>query len=106
MQGNHAQRWIERGLTAFATGVCVVHRPPYVVWRNPPTDFRSRGSVSKNPARVIGVAAVAIQVRNRKEAGQSITFSEACLENRDYALAIKREFRSWARAVEAAFSEV
>ncbi len=30
--------------------------------------------------------------------GQSITFREVCLENRDYALAIKREFRSWARA--------
>jgi hypothetical protein len=42
-------------------------------------------------------------IRNRKEAGQSITFSEVCLENRDYALAIKREFRSWARALEAAF---
>jgi hypothetical protein len=37
--------------------------------------------------------------------GQSITFSEVCFENRDYALAIKREFRSWARALEAAFLE-
>jgi hypothetical protein len=42
-------------------------------------------------------------IRNRKEAGQSFTFSEVCLENRDYALAIKREFGSWARALEAAF---
>jgi hypothetical protein len=42
-------------------------------------------------------------IRNRKESGQSITFSEVCLENRDYALAIRREFRSWARAIEAAF---
>ncbi len=42
-------------------------------------------------------------IRNRKEAGQSITFSEVCFENRDYALAIKREFRSWKRALEAAF---
>ena len=43
-------------------------------------------------------------IRNRKEAGQSITFSEVCLEDRDYTLAIKREFRSSARALEAAFS--
>jgi hypothetical protein len=42
-------------------------------------------------------------IRNRKEAGQSITFSEVCFENRDYALAIKREFHSWAKALQAAF---
>jgi len=42
-------------------------------------------------------------LRNRKEADQSFTFSKVCLENRDYALAIKREFGSWARALEAAF---
>jgi hypothetical protein len=45
------------------------------------------------------------RIRNRNEAGKSITFSEVCFENRDYALAIKREFRSWARALEAAFLE-
>jgi hypothetical protein len=28
---------------------------------------------------------------------------EVCFENRDYALAIKREFKSWARAPEAEF---
>ncbi len=32
----------------------------------------------------------------------TIKFSEVCLENRDYALAIRREFRSWARAIEEA----
>ena len=42
-------------------------------------------------------------LRNRKEADQPFTFSEVCLENRDYALAIKREFGSWARALEEAF---
>jgi hypothetical protein len=42
-------------------------------------------------------------LRNRKEADQLFTFSEVCLENRDYALAIKREFGSWARALEEAF---
>jgi hypothetical protein len=42
-------------------------------------------------------------IRNRKESDQLFTFSEVCLENRDYALAIKREFGSWARALEEAF---
>jgi hypothetical protein len=42
-------------------------------------------------------------LRNRQSAGQSLTYSEVCLENRAYALAIRREFGSWARAVEAAF---
>jgi hypothetical protein len=42
-------------------------------------------------------------IRNRKEVSQSITFSEVCFENRDYALAIKREIHSWARALQAAF---
>ncbi|MFN9414147.1 MAG: hypothetical protein ACK57V_17465, partial [Pirellula sp.] len=42
-------------------------------------------------------------LRNRTESDQPFTFSEVCLENRDYALAIKREFGSWARALEEAF---
>ncbi len=42
-------------------------------------------------------------LRNRKEAGQSITFTEVCLENRAHALAIRREFGSWQRAIEVAF---
>jgi hypothetical protein len=41
-------------------------------------------------------------IRHRKESGRSIVFSEACLENRDYAFANRREFRSWARVVDAA----
>jgi hypothetical protein len=44
-------------------------------------------------------------IRNRKEAGQSISFSEVCFENRDYALAIKREFGSWARAIETVIGD-
>jgi hypothetical protein len=41
-------------------------------------------------------------IRNRLAAGQTLAFTEVCLENRDYALAIRREFGSWARALEAA----
>jgi hypothetical protein len=33
-------------------------------------------------------------IRNRQAAGQTLAFTEVCLENRDYALAIRREFGS------------
>ena len=46
--------------------------------------------------------AMLLWIRNRKKSGESLTFTEVCLENRDFALSIRREFRSWARAVEAA----
>ncbi len=46
--------------------------------------------------------AMLLWIRNHKEAGQSINFSEVCFENRDYALAIRSEFRSWTRAIKAA----
>jgi hypothetical protein len=49
--------------------------------------------------------AMLLWIRNRKEAGQSFTFSEVCFENRDYALAIKREFGSWARAIETVIGD-
>jgi hypothetical protein len=45
---------------------------------------------------------ILLWIRNREEAGQSISFSDVCLEYRDYASAILGEFRSWSRAVEAA----
>lgn len=41
-------------------------------------------------------------LRNRQASGQSLIYSEVCLENRDHALAIRREFGSWVRAIEAA----
>jgi hypothetical protein len=41
-------------------------------------------------------------LRNRKDSGQSLIYSEVCLENRDYALAIRREFRSWINALDTA----
>jgi hypothetical protein len=40
-------------------------------------------------------------LRNRQAAGQSLVYSEVCLENRDYAHAIRREFGSWQKAIEA-----
>jgi hypothetical protein len=44
-------------------------------------------------------------IRSRQAAGQTLAFTEVCLENRDYALAIRREFGSWAKAVQAAGSQ-
>ncbi len=43
--------------------------------------------------------AMLLWLRNRQSAGQTLVYTEVCLENRDYALAIRREFGSWARAV-------
>ena len=41
-------------------------------------------------------------LRNRQASGQTLIYSEVCQENRAYALAIRREFGSWARAIQAA----
>ncbi len=41
-------------------------------------------------------------LRNRQAAGQSLVYSEVCLENRDHALAIRREFGSWKTAIDEA----
>ena len=59
-------------------------------------------NVTRRRPKNLDREAMLLWIRNRKESGQSLTFTEVCLENRDYALAIRREFRSWGRAVEAA----
>lgn len=46
--------------------------------------------------------AMILWIRNRQAAGESLVYTDVCLENRAYALAIKREFGSWARAVQVA----
>ena len=45
--------------------------------------------------------AMILWLRDRRAAGQSLIYSEVCLENRAHALAIRRTFRSWAKAIEA-----
>ncbi|MFN5103212.1 MAG: hypothetical protein ACK5GJ_10505 [Planctomycetota bacterium] len=75
-------------------------------WREALTEAGiNLANVTRHKPKNLDRDAMLLWIRNRKEAGQSITFSEVCFENRDYALAIKREFRSWARALEAAFLE-
>jgi hypothetical protein len=41
-------------------------------------------------------------LQQRHSAGQSLGWTKVCLENRDYALAIRREFQSWRKALQAA----
>lgn len=73
-------------------------------WREALTEAGiNLANVTRHKPKNLDRNAMLLWIRNRKEAGQSITFSVICFENRDYALAIKREFRSWARALQAAF---
>jgi hypothetical protein len=44
-------------------------------------------------------------IRGRHETGKTLMYRDACLENRDYALAIRREFGSWIRAVREALGK-
>jgi hypothetical protein len=44
-------------------------------------------------------------IRGRYETGKTLMYRDACLENRDYALAIRREFGSWIRAVREALGK-
>lgn len=41
-------------------------------------------------------------LQERHAAGQTLVWTEVCLENRDYAVAIRRTFRSWGNALIAA----
>ena len=41
-------------------------------------------------------------LRQRQAAGQTLAYTEVCLQYRDKALAIRRRFRSWKKALEAA----
>jgi len=41
-------------------------------------------------------------LQQRHAAGQSLRWTVVCLENRDHALAIRRVFRSWRDAIDAA----
>ncbi len=38
-------------------------------------------------------------LKQRQAAGESLVWTEVCLESRDYALAIRRTYRSWAKAL-------
>jgi hypothetical protein len=44
-------------------------------------------------------------LRQRQAAGQSMTYTEVCLENRDKAMAVRRTFGSWSKAMEETKSD-
>lgn len=76
----------------------------FVSWREAIAEAGiNLANVTRHKPKNLDRDAMLLWVRNRKEAGQPITFFEVCLENRDFALAIKREFRTWSRALKAAF---
>ncbi len=41
-------------------------------------------------------------LQQRQAAGKSLKWTAVCLENRDYALAIRRTFGNWRDAIDAA----
>jgi hypothetical protein len=41
-------------------------------------------------------------LKQRHAAGQSLRWTVVCLENRDYALAIRRTFGNWGKSLDAA----
>lgn len=59
-------------------------------------------NVTHRKPRNLDREAMLLWLRNRQFAGQSVIWTDVCLENRDYALAIRREFGSWAKARAAA----
>jgi len=59
-------------------------------------------SVTHRRPKNLDREAMLLWLRNRQSAGQSVIWTDVCLENRDYALAIRREFGSWRNAIQAA----
>jgi DNA polymerase-3 subunit epsilon len=59
-------------------------------------------NVSHRRPRHLDREMMILWLRNRHAAGQSLIYTEVCLENRDHALAIRRAFDSWSKALKAA----
>ena len=59
-------------------------------------------NVSRRRLRHLDRETMILWLRERQTAGQTLIWSEICLENRDYAFAIRRRFRSWRKALIAA----
>jgi len=50
--------------------------------------------------------AMLLWLRNRQASGQTLIYSEVCLENRAHSLGIRREFRRWVSAIASTQSEI
>jgi len=59
-------------------------------------------NVSRRRPRQLAREVMILWLQQRHAAGQSLRWTVVCLENRDYALAIRRVFRSWRDAINAA----
>jgi len=59
-------------------------------------------NVSRRRPKHLDRELMILWLQQRRAAGQSLTWTAVCLENRDYALAIRRVFHSWREAIVAA----
>jgi hypothetical protein len=60
-------------------------------------------NVSNGKPKHLSREAMIHWLQNRRSAGQTLMFRDVCLENRDHAMAIRREFGSWIGAIRVAF---
>ena len=59
-------------------------------------------NVSRRRPKHLDREVMILWLQQRQAAGKSLKWTVVCLENRDYALAIRRTFRSWSKALGAA----
>lgn len=59
-------------------------------------------NVSRRRPKHLGREVMVLWLQQRQAAGKSLKWTVVCLENRDYALAIRRTFGSWRDAIDAA----
>jgi len=59
-------------------------------------------NVSRRRPKHLDRELMILWLQQRRATGQSLSWTAVCLENRGYALAIRRVFRSWREAVAAA----
>jgi hypothetical protein len=58
-------------------------------------------NVSRRRPKHLDREVMILWLQQRKAAGKSLKWTVICLENRDYALAIRRVFRNWRDAIDA-----
>ena len=59
-------------------------------------------NVSRRRPKHLDRETMVLWLRDRQAAGQTLVYTEVCLENRDHAMAIRRTFGSWKAALEVA----
>ena len=60
-------------------------------------------NVTHKTTKHLNRATMVLWLQCRKAEGKTVMYRDVCLENRLYALAIRREFGSWIKAIEQAF---